>query len=265
MSIDSSTNTPESTSDSRGNFIPQSVPAKPADSHAPNQVRYRESLRRYVYRGPRPLARGWFHYAASYIAAILGTVLSTYSAMTIAWWQTIGVILYALGALALFGVSAAYHRGRWKTPAAVAWWRRADHATIALFIAATYTPLCLICFEPLPAALMLTGAWLGALMGAILNLVWINHPRWLDVTVYLFLGWLIVPLIPQLWSSAGSTVVWLLFAGGLVYSIGAVVYGLKWPGRNAKFYGFHEHFHGATLIAAGLHHIAIWFVVVGAA
>ena len=113
------------------------------------------------------------------------------------------------------------------------------------------------------AAIMLAVAWAGGIGGAVLNLVWINHPRWLDVVVYVGLGWIIVPLLPTLWSSAGPAVVWLLFAGGVVYTLGALVYGFKWPGRSARYYGYHEHFHTATVVAAVCHLVAIWMVVVG--
>ena len=140
------------------------------------------------------------------------------------------------------------------------WWRRADHATISIFIAATYTPLCLIVFEPQTAATILVVSWIGGLGGAALNLVWINHPRWLDVVVYVGLGWVIVPLIPTLWASAGPAVVWLLFAGGVLYTVGAIVYGARWPGREARYYGYHEHFHTATIVAAVCHLVAIWIV-----
>ena len=108
---------------------------------------------------------------------------------------------------------------------------------------------------------MLGIAWVGAIASVIMNMVWINHPRWLSVLVYLALGWLIVPLVPQLWSGAGPTVVWLLLAGGIVYSVGALVYGFKWPGRNARVIGYHEHFHIATIVAAIVHLVAVWMVV----
>ena len=111
---------------------------------------------------------------------------------------------------------------------------------------------------------MLAVAWAGGIGGAVLNLVWINHPRWLDVVVYVGLGWVIVPLLPTLWREAGAAVVWLLVAGGVIYTLGALVYGFKWPGRSARYYGYHEHFHTATVVAAVLHLVAIWMVVVQA-
>lgn len=220
------------------------------------------TLTRQVFdRGQRPKTRGWFHFWAAIGALVSGTVLTTYGWMTLPWWQAFGVLIYAIGTVVLFGVSAAYHLGRWQKSKTVAMWRRADHSTIALFIACTYTPLCLIVLSPVQAAIMLTIAWIGAIAGMSLNLAWIDHPRWLDVVVYLTLGWLIVPLLPQLWTSAGPAVVWLLIAGGIIYSLGALVYGFKWPGRNAKYVGFHEHFHIATIAAAVVHQVAVWLVV----
>lgn len=213
-------------------------------------------------RGERPVTRGLFHQVAAFLSVVSGSVLSTYAWMELTWWKALGVTVYALGMLGLFAVSAAYHRGQWRRLQTVAWWRRADHSTIAVFIAATYTPLCLMVLEPVTAAWMLSIAWIGAIASVIMNMVWINHPRWLSVIVYLALGWLIVPLIPQLWSGAGHTVVWLLLAGGIVYSLGALVYGFRWPGRNARWMGYHEHFHVATIIAAVVHLVAVWMVVV---
>lgn len=221
------------------------------------------TLTREIYdRGPRPITRGWFHLVAAWLSVVSGSVLATFGFMTLPWWQGMGVLIYSLGLVTLFGVSAAYHRGPWKTLRTINWWRRADHATIAVFIAATYTPLCLIA---LPDQLwLLAVAWIGALAGVFLNLVWINHPRWLDVVVYLGLGWLIIPLVPQLWASVGPAVVWLLFAGGVVYSAGAMFYGFRWPGRHAKVVGYHEVFHAATIVAAVIHLVAVWIVVVNA-
>lgn len=213
-------------------------------------------------RGPRPVTRGWFHFFAALASVIGGSVLSTYAWMTLAWGNALGVTVYAVGVVILFGVSAAYHLGHWRSARTVAWWRRADHATIAFFIAATYTPLCLLTLPAAQALTMLAVAWVGATLGIALNLVWITHPRWLDVVVYLVLGWLIVPLIPSLWVTAGPAVVWLLFAGGVIYSLGALVYGFRWPGRRARIYGYHEHFHTATIIAAAVHQVAVWMVVV---
>src|SRR5699024_8227547 len=133
--------------------------------------------REMVNRGPRPVTRGWFHFFAAVASGVGGSVLSTFAWMTVPWWQALGVTLYAVGVVVLFGVSAAYHLGHWRSAHTVQWWRRADHATIAFFIAATYTPLCLIVLPPGQAAWMLGVAWAGALAGIALHLLWITHPR----------------------------------------------------------------------------------------
>ncbi|WCZ38306.1 PAQR family membrane homeostasis protein TrhA [Corynebacterium jeddahense] len=213
-------------------------------------------------RGERPAVRGWCHLVAALLSAMSSAVLITFAWMTLPWLQALGVTVYGVGVVLLFGVSAAYHLWPWRSAATVQWWRRADHATIAVFIAATYTPLCLIVFEPRTAATMLAVAWAGGIGGAALNLAWIDHPRWLDVAVYVALGWLIVPLLPTLWRAAGPAVVWLLAAGGVVYTLGALAYGFKWPGRSARYYGYHEHFHTATVVAAVCLLVAVWMVVV---
>lgn len=211
-------------------------------------------------RGARPLARGWFHVVAALLALVASTVLATYAWMSLPWSQAVGVTVYGVGLVTLFGVSGAYHRVPWARESTVQWWRRADHATIAIFIAATYTPLCMIALPD--ATWLLVVAWSGALAAVVLNLVWITHPRWLSVVVYLALGWLVVPLVPRLWAAQGHAVVWLLFVGGLAYSLGALVYGFKWPAREARWFGYHEHFHTATVIAAVVHMVAVWMVVV---
>lgn len=216
-------------------------------------------------RGPRPRLRGWVHVIAAVASLISGVVITTFAGLHLELLEAFGVAVYAVGLTALFAVSGAYHRGPWRSATTVQWWRRADHAMICVFIACTYTPLCLIVLEPPVSVIMLTVIWVAALAGVGLAMVWIEHPRWVDVVVYLGLGWAIIPLLPQLVADAGWPVVILLAAGGVIYSLGAVIYGLKWPGRNARWYGYHEHFHTATVIAAILHLVAMWMVVTAAA
>src|SRR5699024_1116726 len=97
-----------------------------------------------VDRGPRPVTRGWGHLIAAIVSVISSTVLITYAWMTLNWVEALGVSVYGVGLVGLFAVSALYHRWPWPTARAVQWWRRADHATISVFIAATYTPMCIL-------------------------------------------------------------------------------------------------------------------------
>ncbi|MDY5784636.1 PAQR family membrane homeostasis protein TrhA [Corynebacterium sp.] len=215
-------------------------------------------------RGPRPVTRGWAHLIAAFAFAIASAVLITYAWMTLPWREASSVSVYCAGLTLLFAVSGLYHRWPWKSASTIRWWRRADHSTIAVFIAATYTPMCVILLDPPHTTWMLVIAWAGALLGVVLNMVWIDHPRWLDVAVYLALGWLIIPLLPVLLHTADPAVIWLLFLGGVAYSVGAALYGFKWPGRQARIYGYHEHFHTLTIVAAVLHLVAVWIVTVQA-
>ncbi|AKK06890.1 putative membrane protein, hemolysin III [Corynebacterium mustelae] len=210
-------------------------------------------------RGPRPKARGLYHHVAAYVAAIAGAVLITFAWLRTPWQVGLATTVYAVAVVALFGISAAYHRGPWRSERAVRAWKIADHSTISIFIAATYTPVAVLTLNPRNASWLLGIVWLAALGSVVLTFV--NHPRWLDVVVYLVLGWAIVPLLPALLKNAGPAIVSLLAAGGLIYSLGAVVYALRWPGRQARLIGYHEHFHAATIIAATLHMIAIWMLV----
>ncbi|WP_448851836.1 PAQR family membrane homeostasis protein TrhA [Corynebacterium sp. 335C] len=218
---------------------------------------------RPVDRGPRPLLRGTLHARAAWAFAGSGCALIAVAAVRhgigAATWLTALYVACLVGAMA---VSALYHRGRWRSMAAVRRWRRADHAMIAVFIAGTYGPVVAVALDPGTAAVILALCWAFALAAVALNMFWIGHPRWLDVVVYLFLGWLIIWEAPALWTGAGPAVTVLLAAGGVVYSLGAVVYGLKWPNPSERWFGFHEVFHAATIVAAVLHHVAIWLVVV---
>lgn len=223
-----------------------------------------ERTSRVFDRGLRPSTRGWAHLIAASVASISSAVLITFAWLTLRPVEALSVSVYCAGLILLFAVSGLYHRGPWKSAATVQWWRRADHSTIAIFIASTYTPLCIILLEPPYSTWMLVIAWAGAVLGVVLNMVWINHPRWLDVLVYITLGWLVLPILPVLRTEADMAVILLLFFGGVAYTVGAVVYGLKWPGREARYYGYHEHFHTLTIVAAALHLVAIWIIVVQA-
>lgn len=217
---------------------------------------------RPIDRGPRPLLRGTLHARAAWAFAGSGAALTAVAAtrhgVGAGTWLTALYVVCLVGAMA---VSALYHRGRWRSMAVVRRWRRADHAMIAVFIAGTYGPVVVSALAPPDAAVILAVCWAFALAAVALNMFWIGHPRWLDVVVYLALGWLIVWEAPALWSGAGPAVTLLIAGGGVVYSLGAVVYGLRRPNPSERWFGFHEVFHAATIVAAVLHHVAIWLAV----
>jgi hemolysin III len=200
----------------------------------------------------KPLLRGWLHLGAAPIALIAGMALIV-AAPTLA--GRISAAIFTLTAVLLFGTSAFYHRGNW-SPKTRDVLRRLDHANIFLIIAGTYTPLCVILLEEPTRTVVLTIVWAGALLGVLFRVLWLNAPRWIYVPLYLALGWVAVGFIGPFYQAGGAAVVALVAAGGLCYTAGAIFYGFKWPGKNAKYFGYHELFHALTVVAFACHFTA---------
>ena len=139
--------------------------------------------------------------------------------------------------------------------------RRVDHANIFVFIAGSYTPLAVGMLHGSSLRTLLGLVWACALAGVLFRVFWITAPRWLYVALYLSMGWAAVGWMGQFWHTGGPLVVGLIAAGGVVYSLGAVVYGLKRPNPWPATFGFHEIFHSCTILAAICHYLAIWLVL----
>jgi hemolysin III len=206
---------------------------------------------------PRPKLRGWLHLGAVPVAVALGTALVLLAPGPRA---AVAAVVYAVAVVALFGASAAYHRGRWR-PTVRAWLQRVDHSMIFVLIAGTYTPVCLLALEGTLGTVLLAIVWAGALVGVLLQLLPFRTPRWLDVAVYVGLGWVAVAAMPDLLDQIGVIPTMLVIVGGLLYTAGAVVYGLKRPDPVPRVFGYHEVFHACTIVAAGLHYAVIAFWV----
>lgn len=169
--------------------------------------------------------------------------------------------VYVCGIVGMFSVSAAYHRVTWASRHAEKWMMRLDHSAIFVFIAASYTPFALLAMPPRVGAQVLLIVWSGAAMGVMMKLCWPSAPRWVGVPPYLMLGYVALWFAEVLLTGAGAVVVALLIAGGVLYNIGAVLYGLRWPNPWPTTFGHHEFFHAFTAAAAACHFGAIWLVV----
>lgn len=165
--------------------------------------------------------------------------------------------VYALSACVLFGTSALYHRGTWD-PRGEAVLRRLDHANIFLIIAGTYTPLAVLLLPPGQQRILLSLVWGGATVGIAFRVSWINAPRRLYTLCYIALGRAAVFYLPDFAHTGGTAVVALVIAGGLLYTAGAAVYGLKRPDPWPRWFGFHEVFHTLTIAAFAAHCTAIF-------
>ncbi len=201
----------------------------------------------------KPKLRGWIHAGVAPLVLAASIVLVVLSPTPAAKWST---AVFGLSAVMLFGTSAIYHRGKW-SPRVSGILRRLDHTNIFLIIAGTYTPLAVLLLPPQTAKVLLIVVWSGALVGLLSRVFWLGAPRWLYVPVYVALGWVAVWFLPAFYRGSGPEVIWLVAAGGLAYTLGAVVYGLKRPNPSPRWFGFHEVFHALTVLAFACHYIAV--------
>ncbi|QCW50054.1 hemolysin III family protein [Nocardioides dongxiaopingii] len=209
----------------------------------------------------KPRLRGWLHLCLTPLALAGGIVLVVLSPTAT---TRVGSAVFALSALLLFGVSAIYHTGTW-SPRVWAFLRRFDHANIFVLIAGTYTPLTLMLLEGTQRVVLLTTVWSCAVLGVLFRVFWTDAPRWLYTPLYIGLGWAAVFFIPGfvdganavLSTGVGITVLVLVAAGGLLYTIGAVVYGFKRPDPWPEWFGFHEIFHTFTILAFISHYVGV--------
>ncbi|MBD8011115.1 hemolysin III family protein [Microbacterium sp. Re1] len=192
----------------------------------------------------RPTWRGWIHAGTFPVAIVAGAVLITVAQGAPAKWAA---AVFMVTSMLLFGNSALYHRFDWG-PTTKAVLKRIDHANILLLIAGTYTPLAVLALPPQKGLVLLIVVWSGTVLGILFRVFWINAPRWLYVALYLALGWAAVMYMGDLLQANVAMMV-LVCVGGLLYTVGAIVYAMKkpnpWPGR----FGFHEIFHVCTVLA----------------
>ena len=205
-----------------------------------------------------PRLRGVFHlwsFVASIVAGVVLVVLADGALERFSSW------VYAAALVAMFGASALYHRFPWKSAARRLWARRLDHSMIFVFIAGTYTPFALLRFEDTTKWLVLVLVWSGAVFGLVLELIWIDSPRWLSAVAYLAVGWVGVLAIPQMFTAVGIGGAVLLLVGGGLYTLGALIYAVKWPNPFPSTLGFHEIFHLFVVVAAVVQFVAVSLVV----
>ncbi|MDO5701076.1 MAG: hemolysin III family protein [Bowdeniella nasicola] len=205
----------------------------------------------------KPRLRGMIHAVTAPLTVIISIALFILASGAKA---KVSIVVFGLSALILFGHSAIYHRGTWSTRMAAAM-RRIDHSNIFLLIAGTYTPLSVLLLDRPTARLVLVLVWGGAIIGILLRVFWLNAPRWLYVPLYIALGWVAVWFLPQFSAAGRPAIVWLVIAGGIIYTLGAVVYATRWPDPSPRWFGFHEIFHLCTVGGYACHAIAVFLAL----
>ena len=205
----------------------------------------------------RPLLRGVLHEVAFFVFVPLTAV-----AIGAARPGTPRLLatVYGVCILAMFGVSALYHRGNW-APAARRRMKRLDHSTIFLAIAGTYTPVTALRLPERAAALVLVVVWGGGAAGVCIRMLWIDAPSALVALVYVVVGWTALLALPSFVTALGREAFSLVAVGGVLYTLGAVVYALRRPDPIPRVFGFHEVFHSLVIVAALAHYAVVLQVV----
>jgi hemolysin III len=206
----------------------------------------------------KPRFRGVSHQWAFFVSLVTGLVLLLIAPNGEARFAA---AVYSGSVCALFGTSALYHRINWRSLSARRWMRRLDHSMIFVLIAGTYTPFSLLALEGKIATAILIVVWSGALAGVVLQLVWVDAPRALSAIVYIAMGWVALVAFPQMLDKIGVTGTALVAAGGLLYSVGAIIYATKRPNPVPKVFGYHEVFHALVIAAAALHYSVVAVIV----
>ncbi len=207
----------------------------------------------------KPHLRGWLHLGmvpVSVVASVVLVVLARTPA------ERVATTAFGITAVALFATSATYHRGRW-SPRTARVLKRLDHANIFLIIAGTHTPFAVMLLPPGQARTLLVVVWSGAVAGVLFRVFWTDAPRWLYTMVYVAMGWVAVFYLVPFWRTGGPLIVGLIAAGGLLYTVGAVVYAAKRPDPSPRWFGFHEVFHAFTVAAFSSHWVAALLAVLG--
>jgi hemolysin III len=205
----------------------------------------------------KPRLRGHLHAVLAPVAAVAGTI-QVLAAPTAAGKMAAAV--FGLGAVLLFAVSASYHTRSWGEPARVLL-KRWDHANIFVLIACSYTPFAVLMLPADSARTLLAVVWTGALLGAAFQVLWVHAPRWLYVPIYIGLGWAAVFWADEFAAAGAPTVLTLVVLGGVLYTLGAVVYGVKRPNPAPAWFGFHEVFHAFTIAGYLAHYTGVWLVL----
>ena len=201
---------------------------------------------------------GFTHLVGAVFAIVALCILSTQATLHSTVWQQLSLPLFGVTMLLMFASSALYHLVH-GSEQRLTRLKRIDHMAIFLLIAGTYSPICLVPLQG-PLGWTLFGAiWACAAAGIALKIFWIQAPRWLSTLIYLVMGWLLVPAIGPAIERIPANVLWWLVAGGAFYTVGAIIYALKWPNPWPTVVGFHEIWHVFVMIAVFCHFWAIAF------
>jgi hemolysin III len=174
--------------------------------------------------------------------------------------QIVSVLIYGISMVAMFSASATYHLAKVKPQVQQAL-RKLDHSAIFLLIAGTYTPFCLIAFTGFWRWGLLAIIWGIAIIGITVKLFYIQAPRWLNAVIYVIMGWLCILAAPQMQASLPTNAMAWLIVGGVIYTLGAIIYATRILNIKPGRFGFHEVWHIFVLLGAASHYISVMYLL----
>ena len=214
---------------------------------------------RNPYDGLRPWS-AITHGVGAALSVLASAVLLAGAAAAADIWKLVSFAIYGLSMTALYTASTLYHCINTTVEGRIAL-RKLDHTSIYFLIAGSYTPVCLIALRG-PWGWSLFGViWALAIAGLVMSMTWINCPRALTSTIYIAMGWLAVIAVYPLWQALGLRGVFWLLAGGVLYTVGGVLYALKWPGRDNPRFGCHEVFHVFIVLGSAAHFVMMYRIL----
>ena len=219
--------------------------------------------RRREVRDPYDGLRPWSaitHGVGALLAAAGTAALLVHSALQGKWLSFGLFLIYGLSMVGLYTASTLYHCLNTSVAGRIAL-RKYDHCSIYLLIAGSYTPICLTALRHSGGPVLLACIWTLAIAGLVLTIAKLGIPRWLTSTIYLIMGWLAIFAIVPLYRALPATGFAWLLAGGLSYTVGGVLYAVKWPGRNNPRFGCHEIFHVFILLGSICHFVMMYQIV----
>lgn len=208
---------------------------------------------------PKPRLRGRIHQVAFFVSIPTGVVLVALAGGAAA---TAVAAVYAASLTAVFGASAAYHRGSW-SERMLAWMKRLDHSLIFVLIAGSYTPVAVLVLSGPWEVVLLSTVWAGAAVGITLKMVKPHGFAILTGILYLALGWVALVALPQLVDGMRVPELTLMVAGGCLYTAGAIVFASRRPDPRPESFGYHEVWHAFMVAAAVCHYAMIALVIHG--
>jgi hemolysin III len=198
--------------------------------------------------------RGWIHLGS---AAVLFACSPILIVRAKTWPQVGWVLCYVVGVGAMMVTSALYHRVKW-SPSARRAWRRADHSTIFLAITGSYLAIAGLTMHGTIRLVLLLIIGAGAAAGIAIRQLTMDTPKWVNSSPYLVVGWAAVAVVPQIYRGGGPLCFFFMAAGGLAYTLGAILFGVKRPRLSPRVFGYHEMFHVWTVIGAGMTFLSIF-------